>query len=242
MILIPAIDLKDGRCVRLVQGDFERSTVYGEDPAETARGWERAGAQLIHLVDLDASAGTEGANTAAVEAIRAAVSCPLELGGGIKSLEAVEYWMERDIDRLIMGTAVSERPAIVRDACERYPGRIAAALDSRGGILKTWGWLRDGGKDLLETAASLKALGVSLVIHTDVERDGTQLGPNIALAAEVARVSGLPTVVSGGISGEGDVRAVKAAAPELYGIITGKALYAGTLDFGRGRTILESLN
>jgi phosphoribosylformimino-5-aminoimidazole carboxamide ribotide isomerase len=241
MILIPAIDLKDGRCVRLVQGDFEQSTVYGEDPAEMARNWERAGARLIHLVDLDASAGPGEANTAAVEAIRSAVACPLELGGGIKSVEAARYWADRGIDRLIMGTAVSESPHVVREACERHPGRIAAALDSRGGVLKTWGWRRDGGKGLMETAASLKAMGVSLVIHTDVERDGTQQGPNIDLAREVARVSGLPTVVSGGISGEEDVRSVKDRAPELFGIITGKALYAGTLDFARGRAILESM-
>ncbi|MDR1040351.1 MAG: 1-(5-phosphoribosyl)-5-[(5-phosphoribosylamino)methylideneamino] imidazole-4-carboxamide isomerase [Deltaproteobacteria bacterium] len=241
MILIPAIDLKDGRCVRLIQGDFARSTVYGEDPAEMARNWENAGASLIHLVDLDASAGND-ANRAAVEAIRDAVSCPLELGGGIKSMESVEYWLDREVDRLVMGTAVTENPGLVREACERYPGRIAAALDSRGGTLATWGWRRDGGRDLLEAAASLKEMGVSLVIHTDIERDGTQLGPNIELSSEVARVSGLPTIISGGISGPNDVGAVKARAPELYGIISGKALYAGTLDFSRGRTILASLN
>ncbi|MDR3154601.1 MAG: 1-(5-phosphoribosyl)-5-[(5-phosphoribosylamino)methylideneamino] imidazole-4-carboxamide isomerase [Deltaproteobacteria bacterium] len=241
MILIPAIDLKDGKCVRLVQGDFERSTVYGLDPAETARGWERSGAALIHLVDLDASTGAD-ANRAAVEAIRDAVSCPLQLGGGIKDMNAAERWIERGIDCLVMGTAVSENPGLVREASSRFPGRIAAALDSRGGILKTWGWRRDTGRGLLEAAASLKELGVSLVIHTDVDRDGTQDGPNIALAKEVAKVSGLPTVVSGGISGEADVKAVKAQAPELYGIITGKALYAGTLDFTKGRNILASLN
>ncbi|MDR1313740.1 MAG: 1-(5-phosphoribosyl)-5-((5-phosphoribosylamino)methylideneamino)imidazole-4-carboxamide isomerase [Deltaproteobacteria bacterium] len=241
MILIPAIDLKDGKCVRLVQGDFARSTVYGEDPAEVARQWERAGAALIHLVDLDASAGSD-ANRAAVEAIRGAVSCPLELGGGVKSMDSVDFWMEREIDRLVMGTAVSDNPGLVREASAKYPGKIAAALDSRGGVLKTWGWRRDGGRNLLEAAASLKELGVSLVIHTDVERDGTQLGPNIGLASEVAKVSGLPTVISGGVSGPGDILAVKAQAPELYGIISGKALYAGTLDFSRGKVILASLN
>ncbi|MDR2612889.1 MAG: 1-(5-phosphoribosyl)-5-((5-phosphoribosylamino)methylideneamino)imidazole-4-carboxamide isomerase [Deltaproteobacteria bacterium] len=241
MLLIPAIDLKDGKCVRLVQGDFARSTVYGEDPVETARGWEKAGAELVHLVDLDASAGNS-ANRAAIEAIRAAVSCRLQLGGGIKRLEDVEYWLERGIDRLVMGTAVSENPGLVREACGRYPGRIAAALDSWGTQLRTWGWRRDGGRDLLEAAASLRGMGVSLVIHTDVERDGTQEGPNIGLARKVARVSGLPTVISGGISGEEDLKAVKGQAPELHGIISGKALYAGTLTFARGKKILASLN
>ncbi|MDR2339551.1 MAG: 1-(5-phosphoribosyl)-5-((5-phosphoribosylamino)methylideneamino)imidazole-4-carboxamide isomerase [Deltaproteobacteria bacterium] len=237
MLLIPAIDLKDGKCVRLVRGEFDQATVYGHDPAIMALHWESQGAEWIHLVDLDASLGESG-NRRAVESIRESVKAKLQLGGGIKDMRSVDFWIGAGIDRLIMGTALLEDPGLVRKAAGRHPGKIAAALDSKGTALRTWGWKVDAGRDLLETAASLASLGISLVIHTDVSRDGTQEGPNIPLTKEVAKASGLPTVISGGISGPGDLAAIRDGAPELYGAISGKALYAGTLSFGEGLAAL----
>jgi phosphoribosylformimino-5-aminoimidazole carboxamide ribotide isomerase len=236
--LIPAIDLKEGLCVRLVQGRFEDATVYGDDPAAMARRWESLGAEWIHLVDLDASLG-RGGNRRAVSAIRAAVGARLELGGGIKSMGAVEFWLGEGIDRLVMGTAVVENPGLVERAAALFPGRIAAALDSLGLGLRTWGWERGAKEGLLEVAAGLPSLGVSVAIHTDVGRDGTQAGPNIPLAKEVARASGLPTIISGGVSGLGDLEDIRRLAPELAGAIAGKALYAGTLDFREGLQALQ---
>jgi phosphoribosylformimino-5-aminoimidazole carboxamide ribotide isomerase len=241
MLLIPAIDLKDGKCVRLLKGAFDKITVYGEDPPLMAERWAEAGAKLIHLVDLDASLG-KTTNRDAIKAIRKRVSVSLELGGGIKDMEAVRYFKDIGIDDLVMGTAVSENPQLVREASSLYPGCVVAALDSVGRKLKTWGWKKDGGKDLLLTAASLKDLGVSKIIHTDVERDGTQEGPNIELARQVAKASSLPVILSGGVSGEEDLKAVKKEAPFLYGVISGKALYAGTLDYSKGMAILGDYN
>jgi phosphoribosylformimino-5-aminoimidazole carboxamide ribotide isomerase len=237
MLLIPAIDLKDGKCVRLVKGLFDRMTVYGDDPAAMARRWEGLGAEWIHLVDLDASLG-KTTNREAIKAIREAVSAKLQLGGGIKGMEAVDHFLGMGIDRVIMGTAIIESPGLVAQAARAWPGRIAAALDASGRSLRTWGWKKDGGKDLIETAKGLADMGVSIAIHTDVERDGTQDGPNVALSLEVAEASGLPTIVSGGIAGLADVRKVREEAPGLYGVITGKAIYAGTLDFREGLAAL----
>ena len=241
MLLIPAIDLKDGKCVRLVKGLFDRATVYGDDPPAMAARWAEAGARLIHLVDLDASLGGS-ANREAVKAIRKRVDVPLQLGGGVKSLDAVHFFKDLGIDLLVMGTAVLENPNLVREASSLYPGSIVAALDSAGRALKTWGWKKDGGKDLLLTAASLRDLGVSRIIHTDVERDGTQEGPNIELSLKVLKASGLPVIISGGIAGEDDLRAIKKRAPGLFGAISGKALYAGTLDYSKGMAILGNYN
>ncbi|MDR2199838.1 MAG: 1-(5-phosphoribosyl)-5-((5-phosphoribosylamino)methylideneamino)imidazole-4-carboxamide isomerase [Deltaproteobacteria bacterium] len=241
MLLIPAIDLKDGKCVRLLQGRFDEATVYGDDPALMARRWEGLGAEWIHLVDLDASRG-RGENFRAVSAIRESVKASLQLGGGIKDLEKAERWFSRGVDRLVMGTAILENLRLVEKVCARHPGRIAAALDTADGKLKTWGWTREGVGGLEETAKVLRETGISLAIHTDILRDGTRNGPNIALAREVALLSGLPTIVSGGISGLEDLRRIKDEAPELHGAIAGKALYAGDLDFARGKELLSGPN
>jgi phosphoribosylformimino-5-aminoimidazole carboxamide ribotide isomerase len=241
MLLIPAIDLKDGLCVRLLRGRFEESTIYGRDPAAMARRWDEAGAEWIHLVDLDASLGDDRPNLKAVEAVRAATSRRLQLGGGLKSMKAMERLFDLGVDRLIMGTAVCENPALVEAAAARWPGRVAAALDASGRALKTWGWREDGGVDLLETAARLKSMGVSLVVHTDVDRDGAQVGPNLDLSVQVSEISGLPTLISGGVAGLDDLKALKdrrRSAPGLIGAISGRALYEGTLDYRSGASML----
>ena len=241
MILFPAIDLKDGQCVRLYKGRFEEKTVYGEDPVAVAARWAEEGASWLHLVDLDGSIGDSAANRQALTAIRKAVPLKLQLGGGIRSLETAERWFDLGLDRLIMGTVVCENPTLAAKIAAKYPGRVAAALDAVGEDIRVRGWKETGGRNLFEVAATLADLGAAMVIYTDVERDGTQDGPNVENTREVARVSKLPTVCSGGIAAIDDVKAVKAlAAGGVVGVISGKALYEGALDFKEGRKVLEA--
>ncbi|MDR2422380.1 MAG: 1-(5-phosphoribosyl)-5-[(5-phosphoribosylamino)methylideneamino] imidazole-4-carboxamide isomerase [Deltaproteobacteria bacterium] len=241
LTLYPAIDLKAGRCVRLSQGRFEAETVYGNDPVAMARRWVGQGAEWIHLVNLDGSLGHQSANREAIAAMVKEVPARYQLGGGIRSLEAMEAWLDLGVERLILGTLVCESPELAEKACARFPGRLAASLDSIGTRLKVRGWLEDGGQDVLTTAAGLKKMGFSLAIHTDVERDGLLTGPNLALAAEVAKASGLPTLVAGGVAGPQDLWALKNLnAPGLIGAISGRAIYEGTLDLATARRIFES--
>jgi phosphoribosylformimino-5-aminoimidazole carboxamide ribotide isomerase len=239
--LIPAIDLKDGQCVRLFKGRFEDKTVYSHDPVGVARRWAAEGAEVIHLVDLDASVGNNSANFMAIEAIRRAVDVELELGGGLKTMESLQRWFEAGIDRLVLGTAVCFDRALVEQAATRWPDCIYAALDAAGRQVRVRGWLEDGGADLLEAAESLPDIGISLIIYTDVDRDGTQTGPNLEMADRVAEVSGLPIIISGGISGLEDLRQICAHQQRFFdGVISGKALYEGTLDFREGQAILSA--
>jgi phosphoribosylformimino-5-aminoimidazole carboxamide ribotide isomerase len=238
LTLLPAIDLKQGRCVRLTRGRFEDETVYGTDPVAMAQYFRAQGAEWIHLVNLDGSIGNNEANRDAIIAIVKSVPAKYELGGGIRTLKDIKIWLEAGLDRLILGTAVCEEPEMVREAAKLYPGRIAASLDSAGHKLKIRGWLQDGGQDVLTAAAGLKELGISLVIHTDVERDGTQAGPNLELAARVAEVSELPTLIAGGVSGPDDLLAIKnLKAPGIIGAISGRAVYEKTLTLAMAREI-----
>ncbi|MDR2947315.1 MAG: 1-(5-phosphoribosyl)-5-[(5-phosphoribosylamino)methylideneamino]imidazole-4-carboxamide isomerase [Candidatus Adiutrix sp.] len=239
MILFPAIDLKDGQCVRLRQGRFEDQTVYGRDPAAMAERWAKEGAAWLHLVDLDGSLGDSAANRQALTAIRERVPLKLQLGGGIRSLETADRWFDLGVDRLILGTVICEDPELAGRIAAKYPGRVAAALDAVGPELRVRGWKESGGRDLFEIAGGLRALGLAMIIYTDVERDGTQAGPNVEFTRRVAEVSGLPTVCSGGIATLDDLAAVKPlASAGVAGIITGKALYTGTLDFAAGLKLL----
>ena len=241
MILFPAIDLKDGLCVRLHQGRFEEQTVYGRDPAAMAARWAEEGAEWLHLVDLDASLGDSRANHRALTAIRERVPLKLQLGGGIRSEETAARWFDLGVDRLILGTVVCEDPDLAGRLAQKYPGRMAAALDAVGAGIRVRGWKESGGRDLFETAAGLKAMGAAMVIYTDVERDGALGGPNVEFTRRVAQVSGLPTVCSGGIAALDDLAAVKPlAADGVVGVISGKALYTGALDFAAGKRLLES--
>jgi phosphoribosylformimino-5-aminoimidazole carboxamide ribotide isomerase len=191
-------------------------------------------------VDLDGSLGHNEENRKAIAAVRKAVKVELQLGGGLKTLESLAAWFDLGLDRLILGTAVCENPSLVEQACSHWPGKVAAALDASGRDLKVWGWCRDGGRDLLETAACLRNQGVSLIIHTDVDRDGTREGPNLELASLVAETSGLPTIISGGVSGLEDLKAARDFGQKgFYGIISGKALYEEMLDFVSGDRILN---
>lgn len=239
MILLPAIDLKDGKCVRLYKGRFDQQTVYGEDPAAIAERWAAEGAEWLHLVDLDGSLGDSAANRQALESIIKRTKLKLQLGGGIRSLATAKRWFDLGLDRLIMGTIACEDPELAGAIAKAHPGQMAVALDAVGREVRVRGWQESGGRDLFEVAAGLKDLGAAAVIYTDVERDGTGQGPNVENTREVARISGLPTICSGGISILDDLAAVKPLAENgVMGVISGKALYAGTLDFGAGRRLL----
>jgi len=240
MILFPAIDLKEGACVRLYKGRFEELTVYSRDPAAVAERWAEAGAEWLHLVDLDGSLGDSQANRRALTEIISRVKIKLQLGGGIRSREEANRWFDLGLDRLILGTVVCERPALAAEIAAGHPGRLAVALDAIGRQVRVRGWLSDGGADLFETAAGLRDLGAALVIYTDVERDGARLGPNLENTRLVARISGLPTVCSGGVATLEDLAALKPlAADGLAGVISGKALYEGSLDFAAGQALLQ---
>ncbi|MDR0547812.1 MAG: 1-(5-phosphoribosyl)-5-[(5-phosphoribosylamino)methylideneamino]imidazole-4-carboxamide isomerase [Deltaproteobacteria bacterium] len=237
----PAIDLKEGRCVRLRQGDFQAETVYGDDPVAMARRWAGQGATWIHLINLDGAKDESEANQKVIAKVIKTVPANYQLGGGIRTLEAMAAWLDLGVARLILSTLVLENPELTTKAASRFPGRLAASLDSKGRDLKVRGWRESAGVDVIEAAKGLKALGVSLVIHTDVARDGTSDGPNLSLAAEVARSADLPTLVAGGVAGPQDLAAIKNLnAPLIVGAISGRAIYEGTLTIAQANAIFRA--
>jgi len=231
--LYPAIDLRGGRCVRLEKGEAARETVYGDDPAAVARGFAEAGAEWIHVVDLDAAFGT-GTNRALIRDVVAAVPLRVQTGGGLRTEDDLAEVLEAGAARAVIGTAAIESPELVRRAVERWgPERIAVGLDARGRRPAARGWTEESGADLFDLAASLVGLGVRTIIHTDIERDGMMGGPNLELSGELARASGAEVIVSGGMRGREDVDAVAAASREgrgIAGAIIGKAIYEGRID------------
>jgi phosphoribosylformimino-5-aminoimidazole carboxamide ribotide isomerase len=231
MLVIPAIDLKGGRCVRLRQGRMEEETVYSAEPVKIAAQWKAAGAEWIHVVDLDGAVAGKPVNIEAIKAIRDAVAIPLQLGGGIRDLGAVEGWLSAGIDRVILGTVATEDPSVVKEACRRYPGRIAVGIDSRAGAVMVQGWRSRASRPAIDLAKEMEGYGVAAIILTDISRDGVGGGINLAQAKELAQVIKTPLIVSGGVAALEDIRAVKELAPYgVVGVITGRALYEGTLD------------
>lgn len=241
MIVLPAIDLKQGRCVRLLQGKFDRETVYGNDPAAMARKWAEAGAEWLHLVDLNGSVGRKPVNQEAVLAIRRAVPIKLELGGGIRTLATIEFYLEQGLNRIILGTAAHQDPEMVREAARLYPGRIAVGIDARDGRVMVDGWTREGGVAELDLARRYEGLGIAALIYTDIQRDGMQTGPNIERTRALARAVKIPVIASGGVKDLGDIRALKTLESDgVAGVISGKALYEGTLDFAEALALAAS--
>jgi phosphoribosylformimino-5-aminoimidazole carboxamide ribotide isomerase len=241
VIVLPAIDLKQGRCVRLLQGKFDRETVYGNDPAAMARKWAEAGAEWLHLVDLNGSVGRKPVNQEAVLAIRRAVPIKLELGGGIRTLATIEFYLEQGLNRIILGTAAHQDPEMVREAARLYPGRIAVGIDARDGRVMVDGWTREGGVAELDLARRYEGLGIAALIYTDIQRDGMQTGPNIERTRALARAVKIPVIASGGVKDLGDIRALKTLESDgVAGVISGKALYEGTLDFAEALALAAS--
>lgn len=229
MKVIPAIDLKGGKCVRLLQGREKDETVYSEDPAATARRWVAAGADLIHLVDLDGAFSGTQKNLDAVRAVRQAVNVELELGGGIRDMERINLLASLGIDRIILGTVAAENPELVKEACSRYPGRILAGIDARDGRVAVRGWVELTGHDAGEFARVMEAAGTAGIIYTDISRDGMLSGPNVQATRELAASVSVPVIASGGIRSLEDIRALIDAGG-VWGAITGKAIYSGSLD------------
>jgi phosphoribosylformimino-5-aminoimidazole carboxamide ribotide isomerase len=231
--LYPAIDLRRGRCVRLEKGRADRETVYGGDPLGVAAGFVAAGARWIHVVDLDAAFG-DGSNRALIRDLASSVDARVQTGGGLRTEADLAEVLESGVARAVIGTAAIEDPALVRRAVERWGAeRIAIGLDARGRRLAARGWTEESGADLFDLARSLVDRGVRTIIHTDIERDGMMMGPNLELSAQLAAHAGAEVIVSGGMRGMDDVHAVAAAAREgrgIAGAIIGKAIYEGALD------------
>ncbi|MDN3712054.1 1-(5-phosphoribosyl)-5-[(5-phosphoribosylamino)methylideneamino]imidazole-4-carboxamide isomerase [Paracoccus cavernae] len=231
MILYPAIDLKDGNCVRLLRGEMDAATVFGTDPAAQARAFQDAGAEWLHLVDLNGAFAGHPVNGAAVEAILAATSIPAQLGGGIRDMATIGAWIERGLSRVILGTVAVENPALVREAAGAFPGKIAVGIDARKGKVATRGWAEETDVDATDLARQFEDAGVAAIIYTDIDRDGAMGGPNTAATEALARAVSIPVIASGGVSSMEDLAALKATGV-IAGAISGRALYDGAIDLG----------
>ena len=226
MIIIPAIDLIGGRCVRLYKGDYDKETVYDAVPANRAAFWEESGAALIHIVDLEGAKDGEQPNLAAIRSIRERVSCPIEVGGGIRSAEDAERLLNLGVDRVILGTLAMRDPVPVDYLSRKYPGKIILGADARDGMISSDGWKKSGGIDVFDFAAGFNDLPLGGVLFTDIDTDGTLCGPNITAQRRMGEVITNPLIASGGISSLADIKALAdAGIPNLYGVIIGTALY-----------------
>ena len=230
MILYPAIDLKDGQCVRVVHGDFATATVFNDDPADQARAWAKAGFEWLHVIDLNGSAEGRAVNNEAVSAILNAVSIPVQLGGGIRSLANVEAWIEAGVSRVILGTAAVRDPELVKTAAREWPEQIAVSVDVRKGKVAVQGWLEDSGLDALTVARRFEDAGVSALIVTDIDRDGALMGFNVATFGAIADAVHIPVIAAGGLATVKDIQLLRArAGTPIAGAVLGRALYAGTI-------------
>jgi phosphoribosylformimino-5-aminoimidazole carboxamide ribotide isomerase len=231
VILYPAIDLKDGRCVRLLRGEMSAATVFNEDPAAQARSFAAAGCQWLHLVDLDGAFAGKPMNAASVEAILAAVKIPAQLGGGIRDLKTVEAWLGKGIARVILGTAALTNPDLVKEGCRRFPGRVAIGIDARAGRVAVEGWAKTSDMTVLDLARRVEDAGAAAIIFTDIERDGALAGVNVAATAALAQQLKTPVIASGGVAGLADLAALQAHEKDgIAGAILGRALYDGRID------------
>jgi phosphoribosylformimino-5-aminoimidazole carboxamide ribotide isomerase len=231
VILFPAIDLKDGKCVRLKLGEMSDATVFNDDPADQARTFEAQGFKYLHIVDLNGAFAGKPVNGAAVDAILKAITIPSQLGGGIRDLGTIETWLAKGIRRVILGTIAVRDPALVREACKRFPGRIAVGIDAKGGKVAVEGWAETSELAAIDLARRFEDAGVSAIIYTDIERDGVLKGLNLPATAELARATKIPVIASGGLASIDDIIALR--QPEyslLEGAITGRALYDGRID------------
>ena len=241
MILFPAIDLKEGQCVRLAQGDMSRATVFGDDPAEQARAFARQGFEYLHVVDLDGAFAGAPRNAAAVEAILAAIEIPVQLGGGIRDMRMIARWLEKGVARVIIGTAAVKDPALVREAARVNPGRIAVGIDAKYGFVAVDGWARTTRMSALDLGKAFEDAGVAAIIYTDIARDGVLKGLNIEATLALAEALTIPVIASGGLAALADVeRLLKPDCAKLAGAITGRALYDGRLDPGEALALIRA--
>ena len=240
MIVFPAIDLKAGQVVRLAEGDMARATVYGDDPAAQALAFAQAGSQYLHVVDLDGSFAGRAENREAVEAILAAFPGHVQLGGGIRTRQAVEGWFDLGVSRVVMGTAALKDPEFVKDMAKEFPGGIVVAVDAKDGMVATEGWAEVSDVGIVDMAKRFEDAGVASLLFTDIGRDGMLKGCNIEATVDLARRTNLPVIASGGVKGLDDIRMLALHAGEgIEGVITGRALYDGRLDLAAAIAMAE---
>ena len=245
MLLIPAIDLKDGHCVRLKQGDMSASTTFSEDPAQMARRWVDAGARRLHLVDLNGAFAGKPVNEGAIKAILAAVGdeIPVQLGGGIRDLDTIERYLDDGLSYIIIGTAAVKNPGFLRDACSAFGGHIIVGLDAKDGKVATDGWSKLTGHEVVDLAKKFQDYGVEGVIYTDIGRDGMLSGINIDATVKLAQALTIPVFASGGLSKMSDIEQLCAVEDQgVEGVICGRAIYSGDLDFARAQARADELN
>jgi phosphoribosylformimino-5-aminoimidazole carboxamide ribotide isomerase len=230
MLVIPAIDLKEGNCVRLEQGLMDKDTVFNDNPAAQALAWQDQGAELLHIVDLDGAFAGEPRNRSAIEAIVRAIAIPAQLGGGIRDLATIEAYLSLGLSRVIIGTAAQRNPELVREACAKFPGRIVVGIDAKNGMVAVQGWAEVTGVTAVELARRFEGFGVSAIIYTDISRDGMLQGPNLEATRGLAEAISIPVIASGGVSTLDDIRNLMAIEPSgVTGVITGKAVYTGSI-------------
>lgn len=234
MIIFPAIDIRGGKCVRLLKGDFAKETVFSDKPEEMAKKWQAQGAEFLHLVDLDGALAGKSQNLATVEKILAAVDIPVELGGGIRTMENIDDVLALGVRRVILGSVAVRDPELVREACAKYGDRIVVGIDAKDGIVAVDGWGVSGDVEATALAREMKKAGVKTIIYTDISRDGTLSGVNVEATAKLARESGVAIVASGGVKSIADIEALKPYEKDgIEGVIVGKSIYMGTLDLAK---------
>lgn len=231
MIIYPAIDLKDGKCVRLHKGDMDAATIYNENPGAQAAEWARVGFSWLHVVDLNGAIDGKPVNIEAVRSIISACDLPVQLGGGIRSLKQIGDWLEEGISRVILGTVAVKNPALVREACSLFPDQIVVGIDARGSRVAVEGWVEESDMEVTALAAMFEDAGVASIIYTDINRDGTGQGLNMDSTINLAQSTSIPVIASGGVASLKDVRAVRDASRHgVSGMVIGKALYDGAID------------
>lgn len=234
MIIFPAIDIRGGKCVRLLKGDFKQETVFSDRPEEMAKKWQAQGAEFLHLVDLDGALAGESRNLETVRAILAAVDIPVELGGGIRTMKNIDDVLSLGVRRVILGSVAVRDPGLVKEACARYGDRIVVGIDAKDGIVAVDGWGVSGNVEAAALAREMKKAGVKTIIYTDISRDGTLSGVNVEATAKLARESGVNVVASGGVKSLSDIEALKPYEKDgIEGVIVGKSIYMGTLDLAQ---------
>ena len=245
MIIIPAIDLKDGHCVRLKQGEMSTATVFSEDPGAMAKKWKSLGAKRLHLVDLNGAMAGKPKNHSAIKAILDALDedVPVELGGGIRDMATIEAYLDDGISWVILGTAAVKNPGFLHEACDAFPGHIMVGLDAKDGIVAVDGWSMFTGHDVIDLAKRFQDYGVEAVIYTDIGRDGMMNGVNIDATVKLAQALSVPVIASGGIANLEDVKSLCAVESEgITGAITGRAIYEGSLDFAAAQKLADELS
>lgn len=232
LTLYPAIDLKDGQCVRLLRGDMDQATIFGTNPGAQAKLWQDAGFSWVHVVDLNGAFAGHTVNKEAVRQILTSVSIPVQLGGGLRDMAGIEAWLEAGIRRVILGSAAAKNPALVKDAAKAFPGRVAVGIDAKGGMVATEGWVETSDIAAIDLAKKFEDAGIAAIIYTDIARDGMKTGLNLDETTALARSVSIPVIASGGVASVADIIALKQAAliqPNLNGSILGRALYDGSL-------------